>query len=300
RCPGAGAGGGRGGASFFTAGIDSMLAALHPDWPDERVGRREGDSLVHVLGFQPGLKPCHEAEFVTTLRGTAGELGYPLELIGTNVRELRFASLPWGPVYHGFALGAVAQILAARYEVVRIGSSLSPPQSNPWGSHPQSDPWFSSSGVRVIHHGGDLRRIDKIRLLARRPGLLDGLRVCYLEESGRNCGRCRKCLMVMAALDVLGCLEGVRAFEAGGYSPGELRRLWLDVGRVFAGQLLAEARLRGRGDIAAALEEAVAWSDRNQRLLLRLGRLGRIPLLGPVVRSIQRKVRRRLCAGGVA
>jgi hypothetical protein len=288
-----------GGASFFTAGIDSMVAALHPAWPDPWLGGKEGDGLVHVLGFQPGLKPCHEAEFVTALRGAAGALGYPLEVIYTNVRDLRFASLPWGAVYHGFALGAVAQILAGRYGVVRIGSSHAPPQADVWGSHPRSDPLFSSSGLEVVHHGADLGRLDKLRLLAGRPELLDRLRVCFREESGRNCGRCGKCLRVMLGLDVLGCLGNVRAFDTSCYEVRKARRFVLDSGRSFVLGLLEESKRLGRRDIEEALEEAIAWNDRNQRVLGRIGCLGWLPVVGPVVRSIQRKMRRRLFAGGV-
>ncbi len=287
------------GASFFTAGIDSMLAALYPDWPDQRFGGNRGDGLVHVLGFQTSLSSLHETGLIESLRMAASGMGYPLEVIGTNVRELNFANLPWGAVYHGFALGAVAQILAGRYGLVRIGSSHSPPQLQPWGSHPKSDPLLSSSGLKVVHHGADLGRLDKLRILAQRPDLIDQLRICFLEESGGNCSRCGKCLRVMAGLDLLGCLGGVRAFNPAFYDIAKLRRLLLDSGRSFVGQLLSEARSQGRTDIQEALEETIRWNDRNQRVLARFGRLGWIPILGPMVRSIQRKVRRRLCAQGV-
>ena len=102
----------------------------------------------------------------------------------------------------------------------------------------------------------------------------------------------------MAALDLLGRLGRTRAFDASGYSVDRLRRLQLNTASAasFAQELLQAAERLNRSDILAALQDALAWNAKNQRVVDAVGHLDRIPGLGPVARSLQRKVRRRLWA----
>jgi hypothetical protein len=83
----------------------------------------------------------------------------------------------------------------------------------PAGSHPLLDPLFSSEWLTFDHHGLELGRSGKVAdLLARHPELLSYLKVCYTESHTGNCGRCRKCLWTMIALQAAGGLQRASLF----------------------------------------------------------------------------------------
>ena len=73
----------------------------------------------------------------------------------------------------------------------------------PDGSHPATDPLWSSATRRMVHHGRGAMRWQKLDRIAREPGVLDILRVCW-QDKGFNCGRCEKCLRTMVLLRILG------------------------------------------------------------------------------------------------
>ena len=75
------------------------------------------------------------------------------------------------------------------------------------------DPLWSSESLRVVHDGGAVTRIDKVRHLADNPVALDTLRVCAVPDRATyNCCRCEKCLRTMVALEIAGVLSRSRAF----------------------------------------------------------------------------------------
>ena len=289
-------------ASFFTAGVDSFFTALNPgfgqaDQAPSSAGA--GHELLYVVGFdlrldQPGLFPGR----IKRLQETAGELGKPLHILATNLRALDLPGLPWGDVYHGFALGAAGQLLAGRYRRVLIASTFGPRDLSPFGSHPDTDPLMSSAALTFVHHGQELRRSEKFARLVDHDLFLRSLQVCYLSPVGGNCGRCRKCLLTLGALDLLGKLDRARTFDTARYSPAQLRRMKVRVdGPSLTGELLAAAADQGREDLAEPLRDCLAWNQRNQRIVDALGRLAVVPGLGPIARSLQRKATRRLWAG---
>lgn len=291
--------------SFFTAGVDSYFTALEPGFGAEGgEGALDpaGHELLYVIGFdvrleQPGLF----AGRLARLQEAADGLGRPLHVLATNLRSVDLPGLSWGETYHGFALGAVGQCLAGRYRRLLIASTFGPQDLSPFGSHPDTDPLMSSAALTFVHHGKELRRWEKFERVTRSELVLRTLQVCYLSPTGGNCGRCRKCLLALATLDLLGRLDRARTFEVARYSPQQLRRMKVRMsGPSLTGELLRAAETQGREDLAAPLRECFEWNRRNERIVARIGRLGIIPGLGPVVRSLQRKAARRLWAGAAA
>jgi hypothetical protein len=290
--------------SFFSGGIDSYYTALHRDRPtitDPGEAPALAHELVFILAFERALRPQFVPKKLETLRRAAEAIGDPIHILATNLRELRLADLDWGGVLHGFALGAIGQLLSPRYARVLIPSSHSPPHDFPWGSHPDSDPLFSSKWTEFVHHGGEVSRFDKTRILSDNEHVLNAVHVCLHGQECDNCSRCGKCLRTMAALDLLGRLQQARAFDASAYHVDRLRRLQISTasGASFAHELMRAAEQRNRTDMLAALQDALEWNSRNQRVVAALGRLERFAGLGAVSRSLQRKISRRLWARAV-
>jgi len=292
-------------ASFFTAGVDSFFTALNPAFGQTDpalTAAGAAHELLYVIGFDvrlnhPELIPGR----LGRLREAAGELGRPLHVLATNLRDLDLPGLSWGEIYHGAALGAVGQLLAGRYRRVLIASTFGPRDLSPFGSHPDTDPLMSSAALTFIHHGQELRRSEKFARLVDHDLFLRSLQVCYLSPVGGNCGRCRKCLLTLAMLDLLGKLDRARTFSTAGYSPEQLRRMKVRVpGPSLTRELFDTATALGREDVAGPLRDCLAWNLRNQRIVDTIGRLAVVPGIGLIVRSLQRKAARRLWAGAAA
>jgi len=73
-----------------------------------------------------------------------------------------------------------------------------------WGSHPLIDNKLSWANIRVIHHGANLSRQEKIRYLLKdyieTHKRYPVLRVCYSQFREPNCGKCEKCLRTITGL----------------------------------------------------------------------------------------------------
>ena len=141
------------------------------------------------------------AEVEERLRAEMERRGLPLIRVATNTKRVgRRLGGHW-PQFIGGSLASVPHAIgAAEYW---IAGSNSWENLRPYGTHPFSDPLWSSSTVRIHHHGAEARRIDKLRALSDAPQLLDVLRVCF-QGNGYNCGICHKCLQTAAALRAIG------------------------------------------------------------------------------------------------
>ena len=202
--------------ALFSGGIDSFYTLLR----SVKAPREDDPRATHLL-FVKGLEQPHHLlrgaeESIRRVGDVARETGTTLVVAETNLRD-RF-TLNYERCYFGAAM--VATVLAMRRGIGRLllPSSHSYAQLEPLGSHPLLDPHWSTEGLEVVHHGGPPRRTDKTAaLVAEWPESLPRLRVC-LENAGgaSNCGRCRKCVRTMVALEMLGALG-----RAGGF-PGRL------------------------------------------------------------------------------
>jgi hypothetical protein len=120
----------------------------------------------------------------------------------------------WGSVQHGFSfLGLCAPISNTEcIGNIFIASSVNPidrKNGGIWGSHPLIDNRFSWGTTKIVHHGDQLSRQEKIRFVLKpyiqRTRDYPFLRVCYSQFQELNCGKCEKCMRTIAGL----ILEGI-------------------------------------------------------------------------------------------
>ena len=125
---------------------------------------------------------------------------YQVELLLTDIGW-------WGKVQHGLALiGALAPLSYIKgYKEIYIASSYTDNINIEWGSTPQIDEAITwANGVQVYHDGYNLKRQDKVDLIANFAEKADTkfkLRVCYSEKRTEfNCSYCEKCFRTIFGL----------------------------------------------------------------------------------------------------
>ena len=194
---------------LFSGGVDS--------WATTLLDKHEGKSLVLVRGNDIELqndKAWKNVRMVAQRQAKA--LNADLFFVESNVFDFlnhaRLGSLLnshenwWGTIQHGMGLSGLMAIpcwiTGARVAIISATHSQGYDKRR-WGSSPEIDNLIQWNSVSVQHHGYELSRQDKIRLLARRRAeseLPISLRVCFRTEDGTNCGRCEKCLRTAAGL----------------------------------------------------------------------------------------------------
>jgi hypothetical protein len=194
-------------ALLFSGGVDSMYEFLR--------SMHEIDALVFVHGFDIGIDDAHRAsEFEKSVRRLAAQTGKRAVILRTNVRRHRvFRHFDWERT-HGAALAAVGHVLSGEIGHLRVASSWSYAEPEPWGSRWDLDPLWSSGQLAVEHADASLTRQQKIATIASQPLAQQHLRVCWenLTAAG-NCCRCTKCLRTMLSLKACGVLDRFETFE---------------------------------------------------------------------------------------
>ncbi|QLG46702.1 hypothetical protein [Costertonia aggregata] len=116
----------------------------------------------------------------------------------------------WGKVQHGLSLiGSVAPVSYLKgYDTLCIASSYTEQVAVAWGSTPDIDEKISWAGLQVKHDGYELKRQDKVDLIAnfrKEKGTAFRLRVCYSERNTDfNCSNCEKCYRTILGLVLAG------------------------------------------------------------------------------------------------
>ena len=198
--------------------------------------------------------------FTNSFSSMADGQGFPLIIGATNLREF-VNSTDWTNS-HGPALIASALFFKKQWSEFYIPSSYTGTTYPKWGTHPRLDGLLSTRSLRFIHHGDQLDRLHKLESILKSPLAplsYDRLRVCWNQEIGlRNCGTCEKCIRTITALEVLGQLHHIstfaRPFSTELFSTLSLRT---HQSRLFATELIAEAGIHNRSDIARALTKAL-------------------------------------------
>jgi glycosyl transferase family 2 len=247
-------------AAFFSGGVDSWSTVLaNPDVTD----------LIFVRGFDLRLDAPHQVglagQVEERLREAARALGLRLHVVETNLRELSDPLIVWD-CYYGCAAAAVAHFFAPLFERVLIAGDSDFEVQAKFGANWMVDQLLSSEGLEIVDDGGRLSRMQRLRQIVDHPVVRQTLRVCWQNPDGAyNCGRCRKCLMTMAALEAIGVRDEVTTFPArldlDAVAAMEIRQpvlltLWEDV--------LDGARAAGRPDLERAVAATVS---RGKRLL---------------------------------
>ena len=198
--------------AFFSGGVDSFYTLLK----SLRGHRRDGLRITHLVFMRGQEQPLGKLRGVEAAQShateVAAEAGVTLIAGETNLRD--HFNPNYERYYHGSALCAVALSLSGGLGTMLVPSGFSLGQMQPWGSHPMLDPLWSTERLRILHDGGEARRVDKVeRLVGRDPLALRHLRVCLDNAGGgTNCGRCHKCLRTMLSLAFVGVLGDSAAF----------------------------------------------------------------------------------------
>lgn len=184
---------GRERAVFFSGGVDGTHTML------EAPGQPQVAAMVRGVDFQLD-NPIFD-ESLARNRAWLEPRGIAILPMSSNLRWVaRAHGLGWR-AYFGAGLAAFAHVFGFSTTWIAGGHSWKDLLIE--GSHPCTDHLWSSATRNVRHHGRDSLRWEKIERIAREPGALEILRVCW-QDDGFNCGKCEKCLRTMVVLRLLG------------------------------------------------------------------------------------------------
>lgn len=290
---------GTGVGALFSSGVDSFYSLMK----SERGGTPEVPPVTHLLYLRSlegsvTRQEAYEAPLDRSIgtdesrqhvEAVAQALGKRVIAGASNLRA--HFSLNYETYYFGSALAAAGLALSGGLRWLLLPSSRSYAELVPCGSHPLLDELWSTERLELVHDGGEARRVDKIeRLVAGEPLALEHLRVC-LENEGRafNCGKCRKCVRTMMALDLLGALPRARTFPDRLHHTAEA--MLHEDHEELVHELLDLARSRGtRPDLVRMLER-VTRRRRRRRAVRSF--VENVPVLRGAVPLVDR-LRRRL------
>lgn len=252
-------------AAFFSGGVDSWWTVLaEPEITD--LIFVHGLDILPRLAHQEGLGERVEAE----LRAAAGELGLPLHVVETNLRDLAEVKGPEDPLvhwetYYNSALAAVALFLGRAFDRVLIGCDYDYEVQVNYGASWTIDHLWSNETLEIVDAGGRFSRVERTAIAAASPIARKTLRVCWENPDGAyNCGRCRKCLMTMATLEAFGMLDQVETL------PDEFDLEWLAAQEppirgslIFWEETLEAVQQAGKPELESALAKLVSASRRR-------------------------------------
>lgn len=137
----------------------------------------------------------------------------------------------WPSFHHSIAMMALAAVLPEPRMRGKLyfGSTHSAKDRPEWGSYfiasdPKIDNFVRFGSCQVIHDGYEASRYDKIKKIC---GYYESkeqkpyLRVCYLSNTGKNCGVCEKCASAIMSILLAGGNPRDYGFD---YDPAELPR----------------------------------------------------------------------------
>jgi hypothetical protein len=261
---------------FFSGGVDSSFTVLKRAPLPATPANQKLDLLsIHGLDLQLRREDGFDT-VATAAKRVAAEHGCGFLPMATNLRSTRLGEPSWGELSHGCVLAAAGLSLEGRYGKAIISSSFHYAGQKPWGSHPLTDPMLSTSTLRMEHFGCRYSRANKVALLAasESESLLRGLRVCYHNKQGVNCGECRKCYRVMAVLELTGALERCVLFPQGTYSVKRFAQVYTPYSlRTAITEIQNLAKKLDRPDVVQAGEQSLRHSRRMEPLVKLIDRL---------------------------
>jgi len=268
-----------GAAALFSGGVDA--ACLLAD-NAERFGEASPHRVRHAIlvdgfdigGFHADPDGSMMARSAETCRAMLAPRGVRLWVVRTNLIELLRDNGFWERAHHGAGCAAAAHVLKDRFGRASIGSTFRADRIEPWGSHAVMDHWFSSADLSVLHHGADLTRFEKTRVVSRHPELLARLQVCFVPEKARpagylNCGRCGKCVRTKIALELLGAGQPEGLFQTRELEGRHIERLPLnEYGAAAYREMIAAAdeSVAEHRRLAEAMRGALRRYARSQRV----------------------------------
>ena len=184
-------------ALFYSGGVDSSYS-LTKNLIAHPLNEDVFTHLISIHGLDVRIGDPQEAVYdrmLTDAEIVARRVGKEVVNVTTNVQELmRMLGIPWGVLGHGSGLASVGLLLQQMFRTIYVapmsGSYL---WTKPSGSHPFLDPLWSTESLTFVHDGCEASRLDRIRMLAAHPIVLDALHVCWSHDSVQyNCGPLRQ------------------------------------------------------------------------------------------------------------
>lgn len=198
-------------AMLFSGGVDAFATyiRLYEHTPDlitihgpdiEIADEKQWLDLKNYIDHEPILKNNKKNYIVTNVRDF---YTYHVSLL---LEDLSW----WGKVQHGVSLlGVVAPLsYINKYSEISIASSYTKDIIIAWGSTPETDEALTWAGIKIKHDGYELKRQDKVDLIAefiQTKNKTLRLRVCYSElREEFNCSKCEKCYRTIIGLVLAG------------------------------------------------------------------------------------------------
>jgi hypothetical protein len=258
-------------ASFFSGGVDGFHTVLHFDASANTNLCNPIDDLIFVWGFDVPLRNRDGfARIRDSLQSAAIDLGKELVVVATNLRETRCRKADFSSLAHVSILASAALTLEEKFSKVLISSSYNYRNLHRWGSHPQTDLLYSTDRTDFIHYGAEFSRLEKTAYVVQSDIVMRSLRVCWISESGENCGACNKCYLTMMALELFDTLDRCTTFTEQKVDLESVAKIYSSgaADEVTLRDIRSTAQRMGRHDLAEAVDRSFDHSDRlNQSLL---------------------------------
>ena len=258
-------------ASFFSGGVDSFHTVLHYDASADTNLHNPIDDLIFVWGFDVPLRNRDGfARIRDSLQSAALDLGKELVVVATNLRETRCRKADFSSLAHASILSSAALVLNGFYSEVLVPSSSDHRLLRPWGSHPKTDPLYSTNRTHFVHYGFEFSRVNKTAYLTQSDVAMRSLRVCWLSDSGGNCGVCNKCSRTKLTLALFGALERCTTFDEKNLDLSEVATIYSyrEIDIDYLRNIQAASLEMGRQDIAEAIQCSFQHTNRiNQSQL---------------------------------
>jgi hypothetical protein len=258
-------------ALFFSGGIDAFHTLLHYDSASGSGSHHPIDDLIFIHGFDVPIYNHDAFQHVQgSLQIAAADFDKEFVVLATNLRETRCQKADFSSLAHASILASAALTLEEKYSKVLISSSYNYRNLHRWGSHPQTDRLYSTKRTDFIHYGAEFSRIEKTAYVAQSDRALRSLRVCWLSDSGGNCGACNKCYRTMVTLELFDALDRCTTFTEKSVDLGAVARIYSSgaADEVTLRDIRATAQRMGRKDLAETIGRSFDHTDRlNQSLL---------------------------------
>jgi len=286
---------------FFSCGVDSFYSLLR-NIKNHAKDDDAIDDLIVVNGFDIFLRRKSRlfARVLSNAAKVGQETGKRILPLATNIRDLSDRFVDWGLLYHGAAMASMGLALGSVFERIYISATHHETEPLPWGSSPILDPLWSTESLSFFHDGSEVRRVEKIRSIARVPIVLDTLRVCTTHsysDKVYNCGSCSKCFRTMIGLHLVGALGKCRTLPR--TVDVQLLRNVYTPRRTFVGELISSLGSSDKDSaIKSALKEtisgdALSWTIRHLFHLITYFFFVYVPILAPIWNALQRLLSRQ-------
>lgn len=249
----------------FSGGLDSAATLARQAEGLAKRSTVDVQSLMLVQGLDFPLDATHAFNHArASIELQAKPFGLPVSIVATNWRrEFQTAWVMEFPL----AVAACLHLHAGAYPAGLFSEDIhyaELAETIPWGSNRLSNLFLSGGRFDIRTDGAAMTRCEKAGIVSRYRTLQDNLRVCWAgPKTGKNCGKCEKCVRTQLNFIVLG-LDPGPAFPRR-LLPADI--LKIDVSRPIHLSLLeeiyAEASRRGLVDdrietLRSLIEEAAA------------------------------------------